>query len=197
VSVRLIRSDAQRRMAWKNGGGTTAEIAVVPEGADLAGDGFLWRLSLAEIERDGPFSAFPGIDRTIMLVEGAGMTLTTDDGIVMSLDRRYVPQDFPGEWPVECRLADGPVRDLNLMVNRARGTRHWEILELGAKPARLPADSGTLILHMLAGQGVLSGIAGIDTIAAGDSVIADAADITAKAAASGSGTLFLATVAAR
>jgi environmental stress-induced protein Ves len=132
-----------------------------------------------------------------MLVEGAGMTLTTEDGTVISLDRRFVPQDFPGEWPVACRLADGPVRDLNLMVNRARGTRRWETLELGAKPERLPADSDTLILHMLAGQGVLSGIAGIEAIAAGDTVIADAADIAANATASGSGMLFLATIAMR
>ncbi|MEX2202068.1 MAG: HutD family protein [Dongiaceae bacterium] len=206
MSARLIRPDAHRVMAWKNGGGTTAEIAVAPDGAalagaDLASGAFLWRLSLARIERDGPFSAFPGIDRTIMLVEGAGMTLSAENGTVISIDCRYVPQDFPGEWPVDCRLADGPVRDLNLMVNRARGTRDWEIIELGAKSVRLPArlqvDGGTLILHMLAGQGVLSGIAGIDAIAAGDSIVADAADIAAGATASGSGTLFLATIAGR
>jgi uncharacterized protein len=184
-------------MAWKNGGGTTDEIAIEPGNADLSDATFIWRLSLARIERDGPFSAFPGIDRTIMLVEGAGMTLTTGAGTVISLDRRFVPQDFPGEWPVECRLADGPVRDLNLMVNRTRGTRRWETLELGAKPARLPADGGTLVLHMLEGQGVLSGIAGIDSIAAGETVIADAADIAVSATASGSGMLFLASIALR
>ncbi|MEX1107777.1 MAG: HutD family protein [Dongiaceae bacterium] len=184
-------------MAWKNGGGTTAEIAIAPEGADLAGDGFLWRLSLARIEQDGPFSAFPGIDRTIMLVEGAGMTLTTETGTVISLDRRFMPQDFPGEWTVECRLASGPVRDLNLMVNRARATRRWEIVELGAKPARLAANGETLILHALGGYATLSGIAGIDRIAAGDTVVAAASDIEANAAAAGEGTIFVATLAAR
>ena len=204
MTARLIRPDAHRLMAWKNGGGTTAEIAVVPgsnlaganlAGADLAGEAFLWRLSLARIDRDGPFSAFPGIDRTIMLVEGAGMTLTAGNGTVVRLDRPFVPQDFPGEWPVDCRLTDGPVRDLNLMVNRARGTRHWEIVELDAKPARLPAAGSTLILHMLAGQGALPGIAGIETIAAGETVVADAADIAADATAAGKGTLFVAAIA--
>ncbi|MEX0808401.1 MAG: HutD family protein [Dongiaceae bacterium] len=196
MTARLIRPDAHRVMKWKNGGGMTAEIAIAPEGADLAGDGFLWRLSLASIEEDGPFSAFPGIDRSIMLVEGAGMTLTTGTGTVISLDRRFVPQDFPGEWAVRCRLASGPVRDLNLMVNRARATRRWEIVELGAKPARLAANGQTLILHALAGHAVLSGIAGIERITEGDTAIAAAGDIAANAAVSGEGTIFVATIAA-
>lgn len=197
MTARLVRPDAHRVMTWKNGGGTTAEIAIAPEGASLAGDGFLWRLSLARIEQDGPFSAFPGIDRTIMLVEGAGMTLTTETGTVISLDHRFVPQDFPGEWAVDCRLARGPVRDLNLMVNRARGGRSWEILELGAKPARLGASGDTLILHVLVGHATLTGIAGVDGFAEGDTAIAAAGDIAADAALSGDGTMFVATIAAR
>ena len=58
---------------WKNGGGTTREIAAFPPGAGL--DDFGWRLSVAEVERDGPFSVFSGVDRTIVLLDGAGMRL--------------------------------------------------------------------------------------------------------------------------
>ena len=60
-------------MPWKNGGGTTAEIAAFPDGAGF--NAFDWRISLAEVASDGPFSAFPGIDRTLMLVEGARLAL--------------------------------------------------------------------------------------------------------------------------
>jgi environmental stress-induced protein Ves len=54
---------------WKNGAGTTREIAVEPAGAGT--DDFDWRLSLAEVDRDAPFSAFPGVDRCIVLLRGS------------------------------------------------------------------------------------------------------------------------------
>ncbi|MGI4858448.1 MAG: HutD/Ves family protein, partial [Janthinobacterium lividum] len=60
-------------VAWKNGGGTTSEIAVWPRAASF--DAFVWRVSVAEIAQDGAFSDFPGVDRTIVLLSGAGMDL--------------------------------------------------------------------------------------------------------------------------
>ena len=56
---------------WKNGGGITREIVCWPPGSGL--DDFWWRASVATIDAAGPFSAFPGVDRTIMLLEGAGV----------------------------------------------------------------------------------------------------------------------------
>src|SRR5512147_1621544 len=72
--VRVLGPADYRTMPWKNGGGRTTEIAAAPRGADLAG--FTWRISVAELERDGPFSAFPGVDRTLVLLAGNGMRLT-------------------------------------------------------------------------------------------------------------------------
>lgn len=69
----LVSESDCRRMPWKNGGGTTVEIASAPGDADL--DTFVWRVSVAEVARDGPFSAFPGVDRVIALVRGSGMRL--------------------------------------------------------------------------------------------------------------------------
>lgn len=74
AQVRILRAAGRAAAVWKNGGGVTREIAVFPEGAGM--DDFVWRASLAEVAADGPFSAFPGIDRTITLAEGAGMDLT-------------------------------------------------------------------------------------------------------------------------
>ena len=71
--MRLIRSKSYRRMPWKNGGGETTEIAVSPQNASL--EAFDWRVSMARVESDGPFSAFPGIDRTLAVLEGQGIEL--------------------------------------------------------------------------------------------------------------------------
>src|SRR4029453_7140835 len=67
--VRLLTPNDYRSRPWKNGAGRTTEIAVHPAGAGL--DAFAWRVSIASVERNGPFSAFPGIDRTIVLLDGA------------------------------------------------------------------------------------------------------------------------------
>jgi len=100
---------------WKNGGGITREIAVIPPDAGLAG--FLWRVSVAEIARAGPFSAFPGIDRQILLLAGAGVRLQAE-GIDHRLDEPLVPFAFAGEAAIEATLLDGPSQDLNVMTRR-------------------------------------------------------------------------------
>jgi environmental stress-induced protein Ves len=117
---RLLTPADYRRMPWKNGGGRTTEIAAHPAGAGL--DAFAWRVSLAEVARDGPFSAFPGVERTLVLLDGAGMRLA-GDGVAVDLCARYEPFAFAGEVALACTLVDGPVRDFNLMIRRgaARG----------------------------------------------------------------------------
>ncbi|MFE6844887.1 HutD family protein [Streptomyces sp. NPDC057686] len=115
--VRILRAGDRAAVAWKNGGGVTREIAAWPEGAGMADFG--WRISLAEVAADGPFSAFPGVDRTLTLAEGAGMDLTVA-GARRLVDERYAPQDFPGDAPTECTLLDGPVVNFNVMYRRDR-----------------------------------------------------------------------------
>jgi len=61
--MKILRSADHKRMPWKNGGGETVEIAISPQGAGLAD--FDWRVSMATVASDGPFSVFPGIDRTL------------------------------------------------------------------------------------------------------------------------------------
>jgi environmental stress-induced protein Ves len=112
---RLLTPADYRRMPWKNGGGHTTEIAAEPSGAGMAS--FVWRVSVADIAQDGPFSAFPGIDRTLVLLSGHGMRLATA-GDTMDLHTPYEPVAFAGEAPIECALTRGPTRDFNLMVRR-------------------------------------------------------------------------------
>jgi environmental stress-induced protein Ves len=130
--LRHLAASSYRTVTWKNGGGVTSEIAVEPEGAGVA-DRFLWRLSLARIERSGPFSAFDGYDRTIALVGGPGMVLDFGARGTARIDKPMTPLAFSGEWAPGCALIGGPTEDFNVMTDRARIRHRVERLE--ARPA--------------------------------------------------------------
>ncbi|MGZ5200711.1 MAG: HutD/Ves family protein [Telluria sp.] len=103
-------------VSWKNGGGSTTEIAIAPPEAGF--DDFEWRISLATIANDGPFSQFPGVDRTLVLVEGHGATLDIDgeDRVVLCDDDPVLC--FSGESHVVAKLNRGPTTDFNVMTRR-------------------------------------------------------------------------------
>lgn len=119
--MRIVRAADYRIMPWKNGGGTTTEIAVSPEGAGL--DDFDWRVSMARVERSGPFSSFPGVDRTLSILEGEGIFLHVDGRIPIGLTRASDPLSFPADLPTRAGLIAGPIVDLNVMARRI-GTAH-------------------------------------------------------------------------
>lgn len=130
---------------WKNGGGTTQEIACWPPGAGL--DGFDWRVSIATIAAGGPFSTFPGIARTIMLLDGAGVRLRSRDASIdQRLDQPLAPFDFPGEAALDCELLGGASSDFNVMVRRDRLGAEVRVVRQDA--AFAPAPHGLLLaLH--------------------------------------------------
>ncbi len=114
---------------WKNGGGVTRELlcweAPSPNpdhDSARRADQPTWalRVSVADIDRDGPFSSYPGIDRVFAVLDGAGVDLEIDDR-VSRMTPESSPLAFAGEAAVQCRLTGGPSRDLNLMVRRAAG----------------------------------------------------------------------------
>lgn len=117
MTVRILRAADRATVPWKNGGGTVREIAAGPEGAGT--DAFDWRVSLADVTADGPFSAFPGVDRVLTVVEGAGMDLVVG-GEHHIVDEPLWPHGFPGDLPTEGFLLGGPVVNLNVMYRRAR-----------------------------------------------------------------------------
>lgn len=100
-------------MPWKNGGGVTHEIAREQREGSI-----LWRLSIAEVASDGPFSLFPGLTRLLTVIEGKGMQLEASSRVIEAMPLR--PVRFSGDEPIFGRLADGPVRDLNLIFDGAR-----------------------------------------------------------------------------
>jgi environmental stress-induced protein Ves len=103
---------------WKNGGGSTREVLCWPPGSDL--DHFDWRVSIATIAKDGPFSVFAGVDRRIMLLRGAGVQLA-GEGVRHHLDTPFEPLTFSGDLALQCALLGGESTDFNLMTRRARG----------------------------------------------------------------------------
>jgi environmental stress-induced protein Ves len=116
--MRVLRAQDYRRMPWKNGGGETIEMVVSPTGASF--ETFDWRISMAHVDVPGPFSLFPGIDRTLSVIDGAGITLALADKDGVSLDRRSEPFRFFGDIAVDSFLIAGPIDDLNVMTRRNR-----------------------------------------------------------------------------
>lgn len=113
--MQILRFAELPASPWKNGGGTTVEYTVCPDGAGL--DDFSWRVSRAKVGRHGPFSAFPGIDRTLAVVAGEGIDLAVANRLVR-LDRETPPFRFAADEPIEANLVDGPIEDLNVMSRR-------------------------------------------------------------------------------
>ncbi len=172
MSLTLFQRFALAEIAptrWKNGGGNTREIAVWPAGAGM--DDFVWRLSVADIGQDGPFSAFPGIDRQIVLLEGAGVTLRADDASFSHcLEHIGEPFAFSGDTSLQATLIDGVTRDFNVMTRRGHCRARVEVFRQGFAPGTgghavcLLAVSGAwqaqdASLLLQAGEGALYGAA--------------------------------------
>jgi environmental stress-induced protein Ves len=118
MSLRQLSLTEVAAQPWRNGGGRTRELLAWPVADDWA-----LRISLAEIACDGPFSAFPGVERWFAVVDGAGVRLDFA-GRPLAMGPASVPLRFAGEAAPGCTLIKGPTRDLNLMVRRDRG-RGW------------------------------------------------------------------------
>jgi environmental stress-induced protein Ves len=117
MTSRIITPDQYRRMRWKNGGGETIEVAKYPPDADL--DGFGWRISMAIVDSDGPFSAFQRVERTLSILSGAGISLTVGNADPVRLDTETPPFSFPADAPATARLINGPITDFNIMTRRS------------------------------------------------------------------------------
>jgi environmental stress-induced protein Ves len=114
-------------MPWKNGGGVTREIVCLPPSAGM--NDFDWRVSIAHIASDGPFSAFPGVDRIITLLSGGGVHLLSEGAEVNHLlDTPLAPLAFAGEAPIHARLLAGDCHDFNVMTRRSACSASLQVL---------------------------------------------------------------------
>ena len=151
--MRIIRSIDCRTMPWKNGGGDTTEIAAAPEGASL--DAFDWRVSMARVASDGPFSVFPNIDRSLTVLEGAGIVLEPQGCPTTTLTPQSPPHTFPGDIPLNAQLVAGPIVDLNVMTRRGRA--RCVVSKTATAAAADYAASGDVLLLFVRGAGAKIG----------------------------------------
>jgi uncharacterized protein len=158
--MRIIRKAMYRTVPWKNGGGTATDIIASPEGAGY--DAFHWRLSGAHVGRDGPFSLFPDIDRTMVILAGGALVLQgvpgdqSDQGLQggtydeVTLTKLSAPYAFPGDVPVTATLPAGPVDNLNMMSHRGRFQHSMRRLVAG--DMLTPKQGATLLLFVERGR---------------------------------------------
>jgi environmental stress-induced protein Ves len=133
MSLQVVQCERIAPQPWKNGGGQTRELFVWPPGGPWS-----LRVSVADIRANGPFSAFPGIERWFAVLEGDGVVLTFPRRHAV-LDADSAPLQFDGSEAPGCELSGGPSRDLNLMVRHDAGRGLMQRATAGAEwPGRAP-----------------------------------------------------------
>jgi len=142
--MRILRATDYKRMPWKNGKGETVEIAVFPPDASV-GD-FDWRISMATVAEDGPFSVFEGIDRTLSVLSGEGLELFIAWREPAVLQQDTEPFAFPADAATSARLLNDTVTDLNVMTRRGRFVHQVSRLPVEPRTQITAAHSVTIVL---------------------------------------------------
>ena len=170
MEATLIPSNEYRRERWKNGLGWTREILRSPD----SGDDWDWRLSIAEVDKDGPFSAFPGVDRELVLLAGEGMRLCFEDGERVELLPPHDRIRFAGERALQAELIAGPTQDFNLMWKRDRvevSLLHRPLVG----PMLFFAEAGVhWVVHVMSGRAQFKDRLPIHVLEQGDTAVIDA-----------------------
>lgn len=155
MSPQLLSARDRDPQPWRNGGGLTREVVSYPPGSSL--EDFDWRLSLAEVEKPGPFSLFPGVDRFLTVLRGK-LELRFQSGTFAALssqDRDVLA--FSGDDPVVGGPVDGSVSDLNLMVKRSRFRGKLEYIGCGTHDLRHNKAETTFIFALNDMRAALNG----------------------------------------
>lgn len=117
MKVEILRQSEFRRLPWKNGLGSTLEMAIEPAGAEAASGDFLWRLSRATIAQNSAFSLFPEHDRKLVILSGAGVLLLPESRPALVL-HPFNLFGFSGDQAIECELLQGEVSDFNVFTRK-------------------------------------------------------------------------------
>ncbi|NOT86858.1 MAG: HutD family protein [Lysobacter sp.] len=185
--LQLIPAHEYRRERWRNGFGWTREILRSPE----AGDDWDWRLSIAEIERDGPFSSFPGIERELVLLHGHGVRLRFDDGEVREVEPPHGRVRFAGERVVSGELIDGTTHDFNLMWRRDRIDAELWHRPLVGSMVLFVEPGEEWVVHVLSGRALAIDAVNRVTASMGDTLVLRAIPQRVRFALEGGGELLV------
>jgi environmental stress-induced protein Ves len=139
-----LRPADYRVMPWKDGGGSTTELAIEPPGASL-GNPFLWRVSSAQVEASGPFSRFPGRARLLTLLEGAGLILDIEGQGRQRLKHPGQVVAFSGDAAASATLIQGPCVDFGVISDPARVKVQLDWLNLTSLATSITLAPTTLL----------------------------------------------------
>ena len=160
MRIELLGPDDFRSMPWRNGLGTTVEMAR----EDDADGAMLWRVSAADVVEAGAFSLFPGIDRILTLIEGPGFDLDFSGHGRVAPVAPLSPVKFSGDWTTFAEAVRGPSRDLNVMTARGKASAMVQVHRDASSTARLGDRS---LFFCLAGHSVLTVADTVHTLAPG------------------------------
>lgn len=149
--MQIIRFADIKPQPWRNGGGVTRELASHP-GASPEEGAWDWRVSIADVTKAGEYSAFPGMERLLTVVEGELLLLSVD-GAEHPLEK-YRPFRFPGGAESFSALPTGDIRNLNVITREGTFKAYTSIVELSKKRAH-PVFGGQLGI-LLQGQASVS-----------------------------------------
>jgi environmental stress-induced protein Ves len=142
-----------QQMPWKNGKGTTLQIGIFPAEVDFSRSNFIWRVSSAPVLGPGSFSQFPGYERVLMIVKGAGL--------IMNGKKRlpFKPILFSGDEIMHAKLLEGIVVDLGVIYDAKRVRAEMKLLDIEAgEIVKLDFDGGTRFLYCAEGAAEIGGI---------------------------------------
>ena len=143
----ILTRDLYKVMPWKNGRGTTAQIALDSE-QSVFPDHFLWRVSSARVSSNDPFSNFDGCRRALVVVEGQGLFLNEVEL------KPFVPYFFSGNEPIDCRLVEGPVVDLGVIFNTQKVKVDMEVRR--GNEIKISCSEGLMFFYLAEGEAKLS-----------------------------------------
>jgi environmental stress-induced protein Ves len=166
--MQILRAANYKVMPWKNGLGSTTEIAIFPADAKL--DDFDWRVSMAMVTSDGPFSSFPGIDRTLLVIDGAGIDLNVDGCAPVRIDRNTI-HSFPGDQQTSATLIDGSITDLNVMSRRGIVSQH--VRRINVMKHRDFIVSAQTFLFVEHGTATIRSASTVDRLSAHDALLVE------------------------
>jgi hypothetical protein len=196
-SSHVLRASGYARMRWKNGAGWTSEILKVHGSDERDTNDWDWRLSIAEIETDAPFSAFPGVERELVLLSGNGLRLRFDDGETHELLPPHDKLRFAGERAAFGELIDGPTRDFNLMWKRDPvDAQLWHRPLVGTMVLFVEPGEARAV-HALAGHAHFADDSGLGEVNLGDTAILVAGDERRRYVLDGGGELLLIRISPR
>jgi environmental stress-induced protein Ves len=163
--VHRLPKHGYRRVRWKNGLGWTSEIAVDPPEGEWD-----FRISIAEVDADSEFSRFLDVDRSLLVLDGAGMVLEVEGQGTSTLTADGPPLAFPGDVATSSRLIAGPTRDFNVMTRRGVVSHALRRQVLAGSLELVRAPGSSLLVHAVDDHVMLDELA----LAPGDSAIIDA-----------------------